>query len=68
MDPGEIAANDFNLSVARYVAAIADEEAVDLGALRAERVQLKSELARLEAKLSALLEEAGHGYVTVFKS
>lgn len=60
VDPGEIAANDFNLSVARYVAAAVDEEAVDLDALRAERVQLKSELARLEAKLSALLEEAGH--------
>lgn len=60
VDPAEIAANDFNLSVARYVAAAADEEAVDLDALRAERIQLKSELARLEAKLSALLEEAGH--------
>lgn len=60
VDPAEIAANDFNLSVARYVAAAADEELVDLDALRAERVQLKSELARLEAKLSALLEEAGH--------
>ncbi|MDP3923109.1 MAG: class I SAM-dependent DNA methyltransferase [Hydrogenophaga sp.] len=58
--PAEIAANDFNLSVARYVAAEADEELVDLDALRAERFQLKSELARLEAKLSALLEEAGH--------
>ena len=57
---GEIAANDFNLSVVRYVAAAADEEAVDLVGLRAERVQLKSEVARLEAKLSALLEEVGH--------
>jgi len=60
VDPAEIEANDFNLSVARYVAVAADEEVVDLAALRAERVQLKSELARLEAKLSALLEEAGH--------
>lgn len=68
VDPIEIAANDFNLSVARYVAAVADEEAIDLDALRAERVHLKSELAQLEAKLSALLEEAGHGYVTEFKS
>lgn len=59
--PDEIAANDFNLSVARYVAAAADEEPVDLDALRAERIQLKSELARLEAKLSELLEVAGHG-------
>lgn len=61
VDPAEIAANDFNLSVARYVAAAANEEPVDLDALRAERIQLKSELARLEAKLSALLKEAGHG-------
>lgn len=58
--PAEIAANDFNLSVARYVAAEADEEPINLDALRAERIQLKSELERLEAKQSALLEEAGH--------
>jgi type I restriction enzyme M protein len=56
----EIEANDFNLSVARYVAAAADEEVVDVDALRTERAQLKAELARLEAKLSALLEEARH--------
>ncbi|MBP6760258.1 MAG: SAM-dependent DNA methyltransferase [Thauera sp.] len=60
VDPSEIAANDFSLSVARYVAVAADEAEVDLDALRAERVQLKSELARLEAKLSALLQEAVH--------
>jgi type I restriction enzyme M protein len=59
VDAKEIAANDFNLSVARYVATLESEEAVDLDALRAERVQLKAELAQLEAKLSALLEEAG---------
>lgn len=59
--PAEIAANDFNLSVGRYVSPADDEESVDVHALRAERAQLKSELERLEAKLSALLEEAGHG-------
>ena len=61
VDPAEIATNDFNLSVTRYVAAAAHEEPVDLDALRAERIQLNSELARLEAKLSALLEQDGHG-------
>jgi type I restriction enzyme M protein len=56
----ELAANEFNLSVARYVATSESEEEVDLEALRAERVQLKAQLGRLEAKLSALLKEVGH--------
>lgn len=60
VSPSEIAKNDFNLSVARYVAAATDEEVVDVEALRAERAQLKAELAQLETKLSVLLEKAGH--------
>jgi type I restriction enzyme M protein len=53
----EIAANDYNLSVARYVDTIEDEEEVDLMALRTERGLLQAELAGLEAKLASLLQE-----------
>ncbi|OJA40216.1 hypothetical protein BGV66_28055 [Burkholderia ubonensis] len=56
----EIAANDFNLSVARYVDATEVEMEVNLNALRAERAQLKAELMSLEAKLATLLEKIGH--------
>jgi hypothetical protein len=55
----DIAGNDFNLSVTRYVATADGEEEVDLDALRAERGQLKARLEQLEAKLAVLLEEAG---------
>lgn len=52
----EIAANDYNLNVVRYVDASEEEADVDLVAIRAERVKLKAELASLEAKLTTLLQ------------
>jgi type I restriction enzyme M protein len=58
--PGEITANDCNLNVARYVDATEDEVLVNLTMLRAERAEVKAELASLEAKLATLLEEIGH--------
>ncbi|MDQ0045403.1 type I restriction-modification system subunit M [Variovorax boronicumulans] len=57
----EIAASDYNLAVARYVDATEDEAGIDPVALRAERDILKTEMAGLEAKLTALLRELGHG-------
>ncbi|MGF6540550.1 N-6 DNA methylase [Paraburkholderia youngii] len=57
----EIAANDYNLSVARYVKAPEDEVITDLTALRAERDLLRAELVTLERKLAALLQDVGHG-------
>ena len=56
----EIAMNDYNLSVARYVDATVAEAQVDLTALRAERAQLKAELASLTAKLATLVDEIDH--------
>lgn len=58
--PAEIASNDYDLSVTRYVDATEDEVAVDLAELRAERAQLKAELVSLEAKLAILLEGIDH--------
>lgn len=56
----EVAANDYNLSVARYVEIREEEDKVDLSSLRAERVALRTELEHLEQKLAALLKEIGH--------
>lgn len=58
--PHEISANDYNLSVARYVNAIEDDMEVDLIALREERARLKTELAALEDKLLTLSEAVRH--------
>ncbi|WP_321840988.1 class I SAM-dependent DNA methyltransferase [Paraburkholderia bannensis] len=56
----EIAANDSNLNVARYVDTTENESEIDLSALRVERARLTAELETLEAKLAALI--AGGGY------
>lgn len=55
----DIAANDFNLSVNRYIEIAANEVQVDLPALREARALLKEELVSLEAKLAKLLQEIG---------
>ena len=56
----EIAANDNNLSVARYVDLTEDEPEVNLKALRAERASLNADLASLEGRLAALLAHIGY--------
>jgi type I restriction enzyme M protein len=56
----QIAVNDYNLSVARYIELEEETEEVDLAALQAERAQLRAELAGLESKLTTLLKEVGH--------
>lgn len=56
----EVAGNEYNLSVARYVEVLEEEEEPDLESLRAERAELRSELERLEEKLALLLKEIGH--------
>ena len=57
----EIAANDFDLSVSRYVDATEEEPELDLTALRMERIQILAELAGLETKLATLMKRVGHG-------
>lgn len=56
----EIAGNDFNLNIPRYVDTFEEEEAIDLMAVRRERQQLKAELARLEDQMAVYLKELGY--------
>lgn len=57
--PEEIAGNDWNLNIPRYVDTFEEEEEIDLVAVRAERLKLKEELAVLEAKMDGYLKELG---------
>jgi type I restriction enzyme M protein len=56
----EIAENDFNLNIPRYVDTFEEEAEIDLMAVRREREQLKAELARLETQMDAYLKELGY--------
>lgn len=56
----EIAENDFNLNIPRYVDTYEEEVEIDLMVVRKEREQLKAELARLEAQMSVFLTELGY--------
>lgn len=58
--PAEIAGNDFNLNIPRYVDAFEEAVAIDLMAVREERLKLKAELAVLEEKMAGYLRELGY--------
>jgi type I restriction enzyme M protein len=58
--PAEIAENDYNLNIPRYVDTFKEEEEIDLVAVRAERVKLKVELAMLEEQMTIYLKELGY--------
>lgn len=57
--PEEIAGNDWNLNIPRYVDTFEEEEQIDLAAVRAQRLKLKEELAVLETKMDGYLKELG---------
>lgn len=59
--PQEIAENDFNLNIPRYVDTFEEEEEIDLMEVRAERKQLKEKLASLEQEMAGYLKELGYG-------
>lgn len=59
--PDEIAGNDWNLNIPRYVDTFEEEAEIDLAAVRTERLKLKDELAALEAKMDSYLKELGYG-------
>lgn len=56
----EIKENDYNLNIPRYVDTFEEEEEIDLMAVRAEREQLKTQLAELEQQMESYLEELGY--------
>jgi type I restriction enzyme M protein len=58
--PDEMAGNDYNLNIPRYVDTFEEEVEVDLMAVRAEREKLKAELADLEVKMDGYLKELGY--------
>ena len=58
--PEELAANDYNLNIPRYVETFEEEAEIDLVAVRAERLRLKAELAELEIKMDGYLKELGY--------
>ena len=58
--PAEIAENDFNLNIPRYVDTFEEEAEIDLMAVRKEREQLKAELAKLEEQMAGYLKELGY--------
>jgi len=58
--PAEIAENDFNLNIPRYVDTFEEEAEIDLMAVRKEREQLKAELASLENQMAVYLKELGY--------
>ena len=57
----EIEENDFNLNIPRYVDTFEEEEEIDLDAVRAERMELKKQLAEIEDQMEAYLKELGDG-------
>ena len=58
--PAEIAENDYNLNIPRYVNTFEEEAEIDLVAVRKERLELKAELARLEEQMAGYLKELGY--------
>lgn len=57
----EIKDNDYNLNIPRYVDTFEEEAEIDLVAVRAEREQLKTQLAELEVQMAKYLGELGYG-------
>lgn len=55
----EIAENDYNLNIPRYVDTFEPEPPVDMGAVNAEIHDLRGKLAEVEAQMQAYLKELG---------
>ena len=57
--PPEIADNDFNLNIPRYVDTFEEEAEIDLGAVKQEIAALEAQLTVVQAKMKAYMEELG---------
>lgn len=55
----EIAENDYNLNIPRYVDTFEEEEEIDIAAVEKEIEQLESDLAEVRAKMKQYLKELG---------
>lgn len=56
----EIAANDYNLNIPRYVDTFEEEKQIDIPAVQAEIDQLEKELAEVQGKMKEYLKELGY--------
>lgn len=57
----EIAENDYNLNIPRYVDTFEEEAEIDLEALHAERLTLDEKINALNTKMAGYLKELGYG-------
>ena len=57
--PEEIAENDFNLNIPRYVDTFEPEEEIDVAALQHEIDQIEAELAEVRGRMKGYLKELG---------
>ena len=57
--PEEIAENDFNLNIPRYVDAFEPEEEIDVAALQKQINTIEAELAEVRGKMAGYLKELG---------
>ena len=55
----EIAKNDFNLNISRYISTAVGEEEIDLDAVNAELVKIEADIQTAKAKHNAYLRELG---------
>jgi type I restriction enzyme M protein len=62
----EVAENDYNLNIPRYVDTFEEEEEIDLMTVREERHQLKIRLGELELEMAKHLEELGYGWLEIW--
>ncbi|GLS37825.1 type I restriction-modification system subunit M [Mesorhizobium tianshanense] len=58
-NPEEIAENDFNLNIPRYVDTFEPEEDIDVAALQKEINQIEAELADVRGRMAGYLKELG---------
>ena len=56
----DMAENDYNLNIPRYVDTFEEEAEIDLMAVRKDREKLKAELAALEVQMDGYLKELGY--------
>lgn len=57
--PEEIADNDFNLNIPRYVDTFEEEAGIDLDSVKSDIARLESELAKVRQKMQDYLKELG---------
>jgi type I restriction enzyme M protein len=57
----EIAENDYNLNIPRYVDTFEEEAEIDLNEVRNERLTLQNQLKELEVEMEEYLKELGYG-------